>query len=422
MDASLDLRSVAAATARRGMRVAFAADTHLHADFLTGARQLAYTQGARVLASADGKRATAHLGLRDGDEVDLGGLRLRALATPGHTHEHLSLLLLDGTKPLGVFTGGSLLVGWAARTDLISRTRASEWARAQHRSLQRLAGLPDDVEVWPTHGRGSFCSGPVQGPRTSTIGEQRSANPLLQLADEDEFVSALLAPLGTFPSYFTRLPEMNRRGPDLLRSNPDLTGLGVTQVRRLLADGAQLVDARPVESFAAGHVPGAVSIPLRPAFATWLGWVVPPDLPLVIVREPDQDATEIAWQAAKVGYLHLAGELTGGLPAWVASGQPTACTQLVGPDAVAGQILDIRQRNEYAAGHLPGALHVDLGELQSRFASIPREPITVMCAHGERAITAASLLDRRGFRDVSVMLGGPEDWSRVTGRPLSTGA
>ncbi len=286
VDASLDLRSVAAATARRGLQVAFAADTHLHADFLTGARQLAHTQGARVLASADGKRTTAHLGLRDGDEVDLGGLRLRALATPGHTHEHLSLLLLDGPKPLGVFTGGSLLVGWAARTDLISRTRASEWARAQHRSLQRLARLPDDVEVWPTHGRGSFCSGPVQGSRTSTIGEQRSANPLLQLADEDEFVSALLAPLGTFPSYFTRLPEMNRRGPDLLRSNPHLPGLSVTQVRRLLADGAQLVDARPVESFAAAHIPGAVSIPLRPAFATWLGWVVPPDQPLVIVREP----------------------------------------------------------------------------------------------------------------------------------------
>src|SRR5664279_2584443 len=154
VDPSRDLRAVRAATRRRGLRIAFAVDTHLHADFLSGSRQLAVSDSAQVLASAAGGREFAHTGLRDGDEVDLGGLVLRALATPGHTHEHLSFLLLDGSRPVGVFTGGSLLVGSAARTDLVSPDRTEELARAQYRSLRRLTDLGDDVSVWPTHGAG----------------------------------------------------------------------------------------------------------------------------------------------------------------------------------------------------------------------------------------------------------------------------
>src|SRR6266545_3073282 len=197
VDASLDLRAVHDAARSRGLRVAFAADTHLHADFLSGARQLSAT--ARVLASAAGDRRFAHTGLRDGDEVDLGGLRLRALATPGHTDEHLSLLLLDGQRPVGVFTGGSLLVGAAARTDLIAPERTEELARAQYRSLHRLAELPDEVAVWPTHGAGSFCSAPPGAERASTIGRERATNPLLQAESEDAFVARLLGSLGSFP-------------------------------------------------------------------------------------------------------------------------------------------------------------------------------------------------------------------------------
>jgi glyoxylase-like metal-dependent hydrolase (beta-lactamase superfamily II) len=179
VDVSLDLRATSGAARRRRLAVAFAADTHLHADFLTGARQLAATEGTRVLASADGHREFTHAGLRDGDEVDLGGLRLRALGTPGHTHEHLSFLLLDGDRPAGVFTGGSLLVGAAARTDLVSPEKTEVLARAQYASLRRLASLPEDVAVWPTHGAGSFCSAPPGGERTSTIGREKATNPLL---------------------------------------------------------------------------------------------------------------------------------------------------------------------------------------------------------------------------------------------------
>ena len=177
VDVSRDLRAVYEAAARRGLTVAFAADTHLHADFLSGAHQLSVTNGTKVLASAAGDREFAHVGLHDGDEVDLGGLRLRALLTPGHTHEHLAFLLLDGDREVGVFTGGSLIVGSAARTDLISDDRTDELTRAQYASLHRLATLPGTVEVWPTHGAGSFCSAPPGAERTSTIAHEPATNP-----------------------------------------------------------------------------------------------------------------------------------------------------------------------------------------------------------------------------------------------------
>jgi rhodanese-related sulfurtransferase/glyoxylase-like metal-dependent hydrolase (beta-lactamase superfamily II) len=421
VDVSLDLRAASHLAQRRGLTVAFAADTHLHADFLSGARQLSATAGTRVLASASGHREFAHSGLHDGDEVDLGGLRLRALGTPGHTHEHLSFLLLDGERPAGVFTGGSLLVGAAARTDLVSPEQTEALAHAQYASLRRLAALPDEVVVWPTHGAGSFCSAPPGAERTSTIGREKATNPLLQIPDEDSFVAALLGSLSSFPPYFLRLGEINRRGPTVLDQPPALAPLEVAAVRALLADGAQLVDVRPVPDFAAAHVPGSLSIPLRPVFASWLGWLAPHDRPLIILRQPDQDPAEIAWQAAKIGYSNLAGELTGGLAAWIAEEHPTTSTRLVRPDRVDDRVLDIRQTPEFAAGHLPGALHVELGDLTHRADELPREPMVVMCGHGERAMGAASLLERAGHRDLAVLTGGPDEWAHATDRRLETG-
>ena len=290
VDVSRDLRGVHAAASKRGLTVAFAADTHLHADFLSGAHQLGATSGAQVLASAAGDREFTHTGLHDGDEVDLGGLRLRALLTPGHTHEHLAFLLLDGDREVGVFTGGSLIVGSAARTDLVSDDRTDELTRAQYASLHRLAALPGDVQVWPTHGAGSFCSAPPGAERTSTIAHELATNPLLQATDENAFVAQLLGSLGSYPPYFRRLGEINRVGPPLLEGDPTLAPLSVDEVRTRLADGAVLIDARPVDRFAAAHVRGAISIPLRPVFASWLGWLAPADRPLIIVRDPDQDA------------------------------------------------------------------------------------------------------------------------------------
>lgn len=422
VDASLDLRALRAAAARRGLSVAYAADTHLHADFLSGAARLAAEDGATVLASSAGNREFPHRGLVDGDEVELGGLTLRALATPGHTHEHLAFQVVDGSRVLGVFTGGSLLVRSAARTDLVSPERTEELARAQYRSLQRLAQLDDEVAVWPTHGAGSFCSAPPGAERTSTIGAERATNALLRAKTEDTFVNQLLESLGSFPPYFLRLGEINRRGPAPV-SGDTLGSLSAGDVARLATEGAQLVDVRPVLDFAQAHVPGSVSIPLRPAFATWLGWLVESGRPIVIVRNADQDPTEILWQARKVGYDQIVGELDGGLASWTEAAMPTGSIPLVSAEDLGdAAVLDIRQDSEFAAGHIPGANHVELGDLATGTAAVRSRPTVVMCGHGERAMGAASLLARAGYREVAVLDGGPTDWAEATGQKLERGA
>jgi len=422
VDASRDLRLLRTEATRRGWAIAYAADTHLHADFLTGAVDLA-AGGATVVASAAGNREFPHRGLLDEDEIDLGGLTLRALATPGHTDEHVSYLLLDGGHPVGVFTGGSLIVGAAARTDLIRPDRTEELARAQWRSLQRLVTLPDETAVWPTHGAGSFCSAPPGAERTTTIGREKATNSLLRAGNEDAFVTALLAGLGTYPPYFLRLGELNRRGPDPVAAAPALVSLDPEAVASAVALGALLVDVRPVDAYAAGHIQGAVSIPLREAFATWLGWVVDASAPLVFVRDVDQDPNEIVWQAIKVGHQLFAGDLAGGMNAWHAAGHAVTTTALVGVGDLQGRaVLDVRQRSEYTAGHLPVARNIELGNLAHPEVPSVAAGAAVMCGHGERAMTAASLLERAGHTDLAVVLGGPADWAAATGHALTTGS
>jgi glyoxylase-like metal-dependent hydrolase (beta-lactamase superfamily II)/rhodanese-related sulfurtransferase len=416
-----------AAAQSRGLTIAFAAETHLHADFVSGGRELA-AHGAQVLAPAAGGTGFGHQGLHDGDEADLGGLRLRALATPGHTPEHMAYLLLDGDRPAALFSGGSLLVGAVARTDLIAPERTEELARALWRSLhERILTLPDDLPVYPTHGAGSFCAAPASAERTTTIGAQRAANPLLAAPSEDEFVR-LLDGLGTYPPYFLRLREVNRRGPAVLGPPPAaLTALTPGEVRRLAGAGAGLIDARPAASFAAGHIPGAISIPLRPAFATWLGWLTDPGRPAVFVLEPGQDRAGLIRQARNIGYEHLAGELAGGMSAWQAAGLPVRQISVVRASEVTGPVLDVRQAAEYSGGHLPDARHIELGMLTSAEpepgagAHPEPGPVTLMCGAGDRAMTAASLLARRGHPDLAVAVGGPGDWAAAHGQPLQTG-
>jgi hydroxyacylglutathione hydrolase len=417
VDPTLDLRSIDAAAAAHGLTVAFAAETHLHADFLSGAARLAGRDGARVITSAGGHRRFDHVGLVDGAEVDLGGLTLRAWATPGHTDEHMSYLLMDGDESRAVFTGGSLIVGAAARTDLLGAEHTHALARAQFRSLRRLSELPDDTLVFPTHGAGSFCAAPPGAERTSTIGREKATNPLMRLDDEDAFVKALLSSLGTYPPYFSRLADANREGP----GDPGpagLAALNTADVIGLRRQGAEVVDVRPTADYSAGHLSGALAIPLREAFATWLGWLVPdPSTPIVIVRNPDQDPDEIIWQARKVGYFAIVGELAGGVSSWAADAGPMIGTPLVDPSTVDPTgVVDVRQRSEFAAGHLPGALSIELGALAS--ATLPDGPVVTMCGHGERAATAASILERRGRSDVRVMAGGPGDWARLTGATI----
>ena len=405
---------------RLNLRIAFAVETHLHADFVSGSRELA-AFGATILAPAASHLATAYRGLEDGEEVDLNGLTLRALATPGHTPEHLAYLVLDGPKALALFSGGAVLPGGAARPDLIGPEQTHPLARELYRSAhQRLVGLLDDLAVYPTHGAGSFCSPGAGGQRTTTLGRERHESPMFTTVTEDAFVHSFLGGLGTYPPYFLRLRSVNQRGTRLYGLKPpELALLSVDEFRRQQAAGAIAIDVRPFADFARGHIPAALSIALRPAFASWLGWIVPAAEPLVFVRSPGQDARDLVEQCLKIGYENLVGELEGGIGAWQAAGLPVSTIAIRQVDEEPqGTPLDVRQATEWASGHIPGARHVELGSVRAAAAAIPAGPLTVYCGHGERAMTAASLLEGQGRESLAVLYGGFDAW-RSANRPIS---
>jgi hydroxyacylglutathione hydrolase len=402
-----------------GLGVAWTLDTHSHADYVTGSPALAARTDAVFVAPAASRLAVPHRPVADGDTVALAdAVSLQAVATPGHTPDHHADVLHSSGRPVAVFSGGSLMVATVGRTDLSGAERTEPLARQMFHSLRRHDELPDDVAVYPTHGAGSFCSAPGAAERTTTLARERLSNPLFNVTDEDDFVEQLLAGFGTFPPYFGRLPELNRLGPRRYDTLPRIDRLSADDVEAHLAGGGVVVDVRPVAVFAAGHVPGSLANMLRPSFASWLGWIVDPDRPLAFVVDDDQDRDELVRQCLDIGHEHLVGELAGGIEAWRASGRLLATIGMVEPAAMHSRVVDVRQANEYAAGHVPDAGHVELGAIPT--TRLPDEPFTVMCGHGERAMTAASLLTARGHQ-VSVLDGGPDNWAAATGRHLDTG-
>ena len=406
--------------ADRGWKIAWTVDTHSHADYISGSFELA-AEGARFLAPARARLEVDHHGVQPGEELEVGdGIGLRAIATPGHTPEHLAYLLQRDGVPVALFSGGSLMVGTVGRTDLLGVEQAPALARELHRALHtEILTLPDDLAVYPTHGAGSFCSAPGTADRTTTIGRERATNPLCAVADEDEFVERLLGGLGSYPTYFRMLPERNRRGPRVYARVPTLDRLAPSMAAEQVAAGAVLVDARPITRFAAGHPAGAVSNALRGVFGSWLGWLVPLDTAIIFLLDDDQARDDLVRQSLRVGHEHLLGEVDGGFAAWTAAGLPTSTIPLVEPHELVGTVLDVRQAGEWASGHVPGATHVELGAIPR--ARTPGGLVTVMCGHGERAMTAASLMAAGGRSELGVLAGGPDDWSAATGTALEIG-
>lgn len=396
----------------RGLYLTTVLETHLHADFVSGGREL-QAEGASLLAPRDARLAFPHRPVDDGLEITVAGLTIRAVATPGHTPEHVAYLVLDDEDPLALFSGGALIPGGVARPDLLGAEHTGPLARAAYRSItQRLLDLPDDLAVHPTHGAGSFCSSGTSQERTTTIGGERRANPLLAAGDEEGFARRLLGGLGSFPPFFLELRDVNRAGPPIHgREAPPLPGLDVVGVEEARAAGAELVDVRDIHAFAAGHVPGSLSIPWRDQFAVWLGWLVPRARPVVFVADGSVDRRALAWAARVVGFEELLGELSGGVQAWAAAGRRLEDLSLMTPDEVGPDrtVLDVRQRAEWAEGHLEDAVHMELGTIPDRAGELSGTPVLAHCGHGERAMTAASLLARTGHPDVAALLGGPED-------------
>ena len=416
VDPRRDVEEYLALAGRLGIRVVASLETHLHADFVSGSRELADSTGAEVIAPAGAELRFDHRPVSEGDTLTFGGATFEILHTPGHTPEHVAYLLSEPVN--AVFTGGSLIGGGAARTDLTGQGRTSELARAQYRSLHRIAGLGDDVSFHPTHGAGSFCS-TVPGARTAvTIGQERGSNPLLAARDEGTFVDLLLSGFGTYPPYFLHLREVNRTPPLLEEVDPG-RALSPSDVAGAVDRGAWLIDGRAVEQWAAEHPRGAISIAFRPQFASWLGWVVPFGEPVVLLIGEEQ-LGEALQLARRIGYDRVLGWLDGGVEAWAAAGLPTASLEIVTAEeagARAGdgaKLLDVRQRGEWERSRIRGALHVELGDVIA--GKRPAGELITFCGHGERSATAASLLLRDGGR-VANLAGGLPSWERA-GLPI----
>jgi hydroxyacylglutathione hydrolase len=404
-------------------------ETHTHADHVSGHGRLLAATGARIHIHAAAGVDYEHEPLRDGDEVALGAITVRALHTPGHRPEHTAYLLVDtrrGSEPWAVLTGDSLFVGDIARPDLA--VDSSDGARDIFRSLHDgLLQLPDDVEVWPGHLGGSMCGGPGMDMKiSSTIGYERIHNELLGISDEAEFVARSLAALGPQPPNFHAIVDLNR-GP-LGLQEAALWPLAPRQVEQHRADGALLVDVRSDQQFDDAHIPGSVSIPmLRAGFGSRLAWLADHRQPVLFVGRDDEDGRHAGALAASVGVSRFAGYLHGGMTSWRQEGRPAHRTERLGSGDLAArqagdprlQILDVRERTEWDAGHIPGSRHVPWHDIDSIPSGVdPALPVAVVCASGQRAGVAASLLSRHGALEViHVVDGGVLTWGRQ-GNPL----
>ena len=417
VDPQRDVDRFLAAARDMGAEIRHVLETHVHNDYVSGGRLLAGEAGARLVLPAGAGVAFDHVpAFHLEDLPGEAGLTVRPLHTPGHTPEHLSYLVLVDGRPVALFSGGSLLVGAAGRTDLLGQARARQLAILQYGSLRRLARLPDDVGLFPTHGEGSFCTTSGAGHTTSTIGQEKRDNPVFAYPDGRRFAEGQLAGLQPYPRYYAHVAPINILGP---RPFPQLRVPELTPADVLaIGEHVQIVDARPLEAFAAGHIPGALGVELGEPFGTWVGWLLPFNAPLVLVLEPDQDVAEAVVQLGRIGFDDVRGVLRG-LAAWQEGGQPTSSYQAVDvpafADAVASgrasQVLDVRSPAEWEAGHLPGSVHRYVPDLA---AGVPPElsrddEVWVACGSGYRATIAAGLLLREGFRPVVLSRGGVPD-------------
>ncbi len=400
-----------------GAQVRFVLETHIHNDYVSGGREVASLAGAALVVPAAAGVAFDHVPAFHLEDIDAGtGLSIRPIHTPGHTPEHVSYLILIDGEPRALFSGGSLLVGAAGRTDLLGQARARQLAILQHGSVQRLASLPGDVELYPTHGAGSFCAAGPTGKSMSTIQLEREYNPALAHTDGPSFAQAQLADLQPYPQYFAFMGGINLLGPSPMpkRDLPTLVPADVVA----LCEQVRIVDARPRADFAAGHIPGAVGIELGDDFGVWTGWLLPFNGPLALVMNEDQDLNDAVTQLAQIGFEDVRGVLRGVFQ-WEQERHPLAEFKTVTPEQFAAavragaarQILDVRSPAEWQADHLPQAIHGYVPDLADRIPPelAPEEPVWIACASGYRAAIAAGLVERGGFRPVVLARGGVPD-------------
>lgn len=444
IDPNRDAGQYTRLAASLGVRIAHVTETHVHADFVSGALELARRSGATLyLSGAAGKQGydyaepAAANALQDGDVLEVGKVRLQCVHTPGHTPEHVTFVVTDtaaSDSPVGALTGDFLFVGDVGRPDLLERAAgvagsAMDAARQLFESLRAFARRPDYLQIWPGHGAGSACGKSLSATPHSTLGFERLSNWALQIDDETEFVRRVLEDQTEPPAYFAEMKRVNRTGPRQLESVRPPVRAGASEVLAALQTGGVVIDTRPASVFAREHIAGTLNIPLGKSFATWVGSVVPYNLPTYVITDvspPGLPETALR-QLSLIGVDEVRGWASwDALADWsdvdfpiVATPQTTA--EELGASGDAGQVLDVRNAVEWRAGHIRGATHIPLAELRQRIGELDaRRPVIVHCQSGGRSAVAASVLEAAGIPSVTNLAGGYAGW-RNAGLPVEVG-
>ena len=439
IDPNRDIDRYVALAAQHKLTIAYVAETHIHADFVSGARELARLTGAQLLLSAEGgpdwqyafaKAAGARL-LHDGDEIDIGNVRLKVRHTPGHTPEHASYIVTDratSERPVGMFTGDFVFAGDVGRPDLLERAAnlrgtMDALARSLYRSVRDLSSLPDYLQLWPGHGAGSACGKSLGAMPSTTLGYERLANWAFQIDDEGRFVDEVLAGQPEPPKYFARMKAINRDGPPPPPAADELPEIDLAGFETAIAEGTPVIDVRATADFAAGHLPKTLNLPTGTSFITWSGSLLPYDRDIVILADDQNRIARARHGLSLIGLDRVIAR--GGAPLraeWQARHGRLQTVRRMAVQELAAtsdrRVLDVRGAAEWSEGHLAKAEHTFLGDLAELSRDIPRDtPIAVHCQGGTRSAIAASLLQAQGFTDVANIAGGIQAW-KAAGLPV----
>lgn len=418
--------------AERGFRISAILETHVHADFVSGALELAHATGAPIFSSRLGNQEFDHRPLQDGDRIPVGGLSLEARWTPGHTPEHVAFLLFDpavGAEPRAMFSGDLIFAGEIGRPDLLGEAHTKQLAGQLFDTLRhRLADLSDDLLVYPGHTAGSACGRKIGDAAVTTLGAERQFTYAFQFEDEVEFIRAILHEMPAPPPYYPKMKVVNRVGPALLESLPEGAALSAQEVASAMANGALVIDAREEQSFDRAHIPGSYYAGSRSDAIAWVGWRAPYDQPVILLLDRDEDYPFFVNELHRIGIDTIAGYLAGGIDVWLDSGgaverlevlSPERFQQLLG-DQPAARLFDVRTLDEWRSGHIAKAANEFAGDLAAGGNGIQAEKdelVLLACASGYRSRVAASLLQARGLSRIIQLDGGMDAWD-AAGLPV----
>jgi len=422
VDPQRDVDLYMKAAAEHGVTIRHIFETHLHADFVSGHKELASRTGATIYMGTQAGATFPHVPVCEGFELKVGKSSIRVLETPGHTPESICLVVTDSEKspqPWAVLTGDTLFIGDVGRPDLSPRHTPAQLAGLLYDSLHsKLLALSDNVLVYPAHGAGSLCGKNMRAERSSTIGTERLTNYALQIKGREEFIAQLTSNLPARPEYFSKDAEINRTGAPALSDLPMLRAVSPAELAAMLREGEMALDVRPGDDFAAGHVPDSVNIALSGQFASWAGTVLGLGAHPVLIADTDEQIEETRVRLARVGIEALDGYLAGGVAAWKQAGLPLATVAQISVDELSRglqadsmRVLDVRRGPEWDAGHIDGAAWWPLDNFKVAAPEIDHDaPLAVHCKGGYRSMIASSLLQRAGFRHVINVCGGFDAW------------